>query len=216
MIERRTAFLTGYQNAAYAERYKTLVEKVRSAEPARCPGYHGLTAAVARYYFKLLAIKDEYEVARLFTGEEFHSKLTEQFEGDFKLSFHLAPPLIARRDPESGHLIKREFGPWMMTAYRLLAKLKGLRGTAFDPFGYSDERRLERQLIVDYENLVRELLEKLTPDNHGLAVELASIPEKIRGYGHIKEANIKTAQACQADLLAAFRNPDQRRSVAAE
>ena len=217
VVARRVAFLTAYQDAAYAARYKALVERTQAAESARTPGAAGLAEAVARYYFKLLAVKDEYEVARLYSDPQFTRGLRDQFEGSYKLSFHLAPPLMAARDPETGHLKKREYGAWLLPAFRVLAKLKGLRGTPLDVFGYSTERKMERRLITDYEALMDEVLAKLTPDNHAVAVELAAIPEKIRGFGHVKEAHLKTAKACEADLLTAFRNPAARQpSVAAE
>ena len=214
MVERRAGFLTDYQDAAYADRYRALVERVKAAEAERVPGTSRLSEAVARYYFKLLAYKDEYEVGRLFTSGAFLEKVREQFEGDFKLHFHLAPPLTAERDPDSGQLKKREFGPWMFRAFKLLAKLKGLRGTKLDIFGYSAERRRERALIVAYEALVAELLAGLGRDNHGVAVELASIPEKIRGFGHVKDAHLETAKACEAELLEQFRNPVVQASAA--
>ena len=213
-IARRVRFLTDYQDAAYAGRYSALVEKVRAAEAARTPGQTALTEAVVRYYFKLLAVKDEYEVARLHSLPDFKTKLEQQFEGDYKLSVHLAPPLIAKRDPATGHLKKREFGSWIFPVFQGLAKLKRLRGTPLDIFGYTVERRQERRLIADYEALLEELLGKLTPENHALAVELAAIPEKVRGFGHVKEDHIKTAKACEADLLAAFRNPERHRTAA--
>ena len=216
MIARRADFLTAYQNAAYAGRYKALVEKARAAEADKTPGFTGLAEAVARYYFKLLAVKDEYEVARLYSGPEFRRGLREQFAGDYKLSFHLAPPLFAQRDPDTGHLQKQEFGAWLLPVLKGLAKLKGLRGTPFDIFGYSAERRMERKLIADYEALLDEVLAGLTPDTHALAVELASVPEKIRGFGHVKEGHLKAAKACEADLLAAFRDPALRHKTAAE
>jgi indolepyruvate ferredoxin oxidoreductase len=214
MRSRREAVLTDYQNAAYAERYRALVEQVRETEAAKIPGSTALTEAVARYYFKLLAVKDEYEVARLYSTPEFTQKLRQQFEGDFKLSVHLAPPLLAARDPQTGHLKKREFGPWILSAFKILAKLKGLRGGRFDIFGYSDERRMEQQLIADYENLIGELLAGLTRDTLGLAVELASLPEQIRGFGHIKERHIVDAKARETALLQSFRNPEPTRSAA--
>jgi indolepyruvate ferredoxin oxidoreductase len=213
-IERRRAFLTDYQNAAYATRYTDLVARVRQAEQVKAPGASGLGEAVARYAFKLMAYKDEYEVARLYTAPSFRQKLAAQFEGDFKLSFHLAPPLLAARDPQSGHLKKREYGAWMMKAYRVLAKLRGLRGTPLDIFGYSAERKLERQLIADYVALLEEILGRLNHDNHALAVQLASLPDEIRGYGHIKEGNIERAKKREAELLAALRSGQPQASAA--
>ena len=207
IVARRVAFLTDYQDAAYAARYRDLVERARQAEAGRTPGRSGLAEAVARYYFKLLAYKDEYEVARLFTETGFVEQVKAQFEGDVEVHLHLAPPLLAKRDLESGHLQKREYGPWMFRAFKLLARLRRLRGTRLDIFGYSAERRHERQLITDYEALIGELLSGLGHDNHALALELAAIPDNIRGYGHIKEASLAAAKAHQAQLLAAFRNP---------
>jgi indolepyruvate ferredoxin oxidoreductase len=215
-VARRVAFLTDYQNAAYAARYTALVEQAKAAEAAQAPGFSGLAEAVARYYFKLLAVKDEYEVARLYSDPQFTRSLREQFAGSYKLSFHLAPPLIAARDPETGHLKKRQFGAWLLPAFRVLARLKGLRGTPFDVFGYSAERKTERRLIGDYEALLQEVLAELSPENHALAVELAAIPEKIRGFGHVKERHLESAKACEADLLAAFRDPALRQRSAAE
>jgi indolepyruvate ferredoxin oxidoreductase len=206
MIAQRSAFLIGYQNTAYAERYKAMVAKVRRAEAKVMPGSQALSEAVARYLFKLMAYKDEYEVARLYTGGAFEHELAKRFEGNYRVKFHLAPPLLARRDPKTGHLQKREFGPWMMGAFRILAKLKGLRGTPFDIFGYTQERKVERALIADYEKTIDELLAGLTPELYPLAVEIASIPEHIRGYGHVKERHLETAKANEAALLAQFRS----------
>jgi indolepyruvate ferredoxin oxidoreductase len=200
VVERRIAALTDYQNAAYAERYRRLVERVRAAEAAQAKGFNGLTEAVARYYFKLLAYKDEYEVARLYTDGNFHAAVAAQFEGGYRLEFHLAPPLLATRDPTTGQLKKRGYGPWVLHAFALLARLKGLRGTAFDPFGYSAERRMERQLIADYEATIERLLARLTLANHALVVELAQIPEHIRGYGHVKERHVAEARRREAAL----------------
>jgi len=215
MVARRAAFLTDYQDAAWAGRYRALVEEVRRAERERAPGMDGLAAAVARYAFKLMSYKDEYEVARLYTEGAFLKEVETRFEGDYRLVFNLAPPGIAERDPETGHLRKRTFGPWMLRAFRVLARLKRLRGTRFDPFGRTEERRTERRLIEDYFGTVRELLAGLTPDNHPLAVRIASVPERIRGFGHVKEAHLATAEAEEAQLLAAWRSPEAPR-VAAE
>ncbi len=205
MIARRAAFLTDYQDAAYARRYTDFVAKVRAAETARLPGKAVLTEAVARYYFKLLAIKDEYEVARLYADGDFLNRVAAQFEGDYKLRFHLAPPLSNKPDAVSGEAKKATYGPWMMTGFRVLAKMKWLRGTALDVFGKTHERRTERQLITDYEALLDELLPRLAAHNHAIAVELAAIPEHIRGYGHVKDRHLKAAKAKEAELVARFR-----------
>jgi indolepyruvate ferredoxin oxidoreductase len=204
-IERRIAFLTNYQNAAYADRYRGLVGRVRIAEGGRIPGAEQLSEAVARYLFKLMAYKDEYEVARLYTDGSFAKQIAASFDGDLKLEFHLAPPLLAKHDPVTGRPRKMNFGAWMMQAFGVLARFKVLRGTPFDPFGYSAERRTERKLIEDYRATVEELVAALTPENHALAVEIASIPEKIRGFGPVKEKHLVAAKAEEAALLARFR-----------
>jgi indolepyruvate ferredoxin oxidoreductase len=214
IVAKRVAFLTDYQNTAYARRYQALIERVRSAEAARAPGMSGLAEAVARYYFKLLAYKDEYEVARLYTDRRFRDALAAQFEGDYRLEFHLSPPLLAPRDPDTGLPVKRRYGPWMLRAFEFLARLKFLRGTAFDIFGRTPERRQERQLIADYESLIDEILAGLSHDKHRLAVALASLPEQIRGYGHIKNEHLVKVRARQAELLAAFRTPSQHQTAA--
>jgi indolepyruvate ferredoxin oxidoreductase len=213
-IARRVEFLTLYQNAAYAGRYSALAERMRKAEAERAPGCRGLAEAVAHNFFKLMAYKDEYEVARLYTEGSFLRRLNEQFEGDFKLSFHLAPPLLAPRDPATGRLVKRRYGAWMLGAFKLLAKLRFLRGTRFDIFGYTAERRGERRLVADYASLMDEIAGCLSPANHAPAVELARIPERIRGYGHVKEANLAAAKRDEASLLAAFRRPAPARAAA--
>jgi indolepyruvate ferredoxin oxidoreductase len=213
-IERRVGYLTEYQNARYAERYRALVERVREVEAGRVRGRTELTEAVARYYFKLLAYKDEYEVARLYTSGEFLAQLGRQFEGQPQLRVHLAPPLVARRDPVTGRLEKRAYGPWMLRAMRHLARLKRLRGTPFDPFGYSAERRLERRLIAEYEAVLDEALRRLTPANHEIAVELARLPEQIRGFGHVKARHLAVAKRRESELLAALRAPETRLSAA--
>jgi len=169
---------------------------------------------VARYYYKLMAYKDEYEVARLYTEPAFKEKIAGMFEGDIKLKFHLAPPLLAKRDKE-GHLVKKEFGPWMMRAFGMLARLKGLRGTPFDVFGYTAERRTERALIGQYRQTVEALLPKLTPENLAQAVAIASIPEDIRGYGHVKERHLKAAKEKEAALVATFHSSSDSASRAA-
>jgi indolepyruvate ferredoxin oxidoreductase len=204
LIARRVEFLTAYQDSAYAERYRKLVERARETEALKVGGT-ALTEAVARYYFKLLAYKDEYEVARLYADPAFARKIATIFEGGYKLKFHLAPPIFNKPDPRTGEASKSQFGAWMMPAFRILAKLKGLRGTALDVFGYTRERRTERRLIVEYEMTVAELLERLDRENLELAVEIAGIPEHIRGYGHIKRRHLDEAKKKEAGLFAAFR-----------
>jgi indolepyruvate ferredoxin oxidoreductase len=207
MVARRKDFLAAYQDAAYAERYTALVAKVQAIEAEKLPGKKALSAAVARYAFKLMAYKDEYEVARLYSRSDFKKRIADQFEGDYKLTFHLAPPILSEIDPATGELKKRLFGPWMMTAFSFLARLKGLRGTALDIFGYTEERKMERQLIVDYAKTLDELLGKLTADNYDLAVDIASIPEHIRGFGHVKHEYFVEAKKREWELLERFRNP---------
>ncbi|WP_199544668.1 indolepyruvate ferredoxin oxidoreductase family protein [Paraburkholderia kururiensis] len=208
LIERRTAFLTAYQNAAYAARYRRLVDEVRAAETTLDAGdaQMPLTEAVAKNLHKLMAYKDEYEVARLYADPAFVEKLKQNFEGDWKLNFYLAPPSFSKKDA-SGHLVKKQYGPWVLPAMRMLAKLRVLRGTALDPFGRTGERRTERALIGEYEALVCELLRGLNAQNRALAVELASLPDGIRGYGHVKEHNLKAVRTKWATLLAKWRAP---------
>ena len=205
LIARRVEFLTAYQNAAYARQYSDFVEQVRAAEAAAVgdDGALRLSEAVARYLFKLMSYKDEYEVARLHTETGFAEKIGGMFEGDYKLKYHLAPPLLARRDAD-GHLVKREFGPWVRPAFRLLAKLRGLRGTPLDIFGYTEERRTERALIGQYRAVIASLLPKLSERNLAQAVAIASIPDQIRGFGHVKARNLKAAKEKESTLLRAF------------
>ncbi|MDE1153892.1 MAG: indolepyruvate ferredoxin oxidoreductase family protein [Micavibrio sp.] len=207
VIDRRMMSLTGYQNSSYADKYKKLVDAVREAE-IRVRGNPGkLTETVARYYYKLMAYKDEYEVARLYTDGQFLSQLKNTFEGDVKLKFNLAPPLLAKRDPVTGQLQKMEFGQWILPLFRVMAKMKPLRGTPLDIFGYTAERKMERQLITDYKNTIKDLLQKLDNRNYSFACDIAAIPEHIRGYGHVKEDHLKKAKLAEADLLVKFNNP---------
>ena len=204
-VDRRVAFLTAYQSARYARRYLDWVEKVKTAEANKAPGQCALSEAVARYLFKVMAYKDEYEVARLYTDTAFVERVKSTFDGgSLRLEFHLAPPLLTRRDPLTGEPKKMSFGPWMLKAFAVLAKFKVLRGTPFDPFGYTAERRTERRLVAEYCDLLREFCERLTLENHHLAVELASLPEKIRGFGHVKQRHIAAAQAEEAALREQF------------
>ena len=209
LIERRRAFLVDYQGEAYARRYDELVRRVRGEEAKAAPGSEALTTAVARYLFKLMAYKDEYEVARLYTDTGFVERVASQFEGNYKLNLHLAPPLWVKKDPVTGEPRKRTYGPWMLKLMGLLAKLRFLRGTPLDVFGYSEERRTERALIEAYRKTIDELLGSLSPERIALAAEIASIPEFIRGYGPVKERHLKTAKAREADLLHRWRNPDE-------
>jgi len=202
----RAKYLTEYQDGAYAQRYKALVAKVRAAESGKRAGSSALSEMVARHAFKLMAYKDEYEVARLYTTGDFEKRIRETFDGDYKVHFNLAPPLFARKDAD-GQPLKSAYGPWVFSAFKLLAKMKGLRGGFFDVFGKTAERRMERQLVEDYFRTVDELVNRLDASNHALAVQIAEIPEHIRGYGHVKAAHLAKAKAREAELLAQFRNP---------
>ncbi|MDI3509440.1 MAG: indolepyruvate ferredoxin oxidoreductase [Betaproteobacteria bacterium] len=204
LLARRVEFLTGYQNAAYAGQYELFVRKVQQAEAKL--GKTALTEAVARYLFKVMAYKDEYEVARLHTDPSFQAKVAEQFEGNFELRLHLAPPLFAKKN-DKGELIKQQYGPWMLKAMGVLAKLKGLRGTSLDIFGRTEERRMERALIAQYREDIERILASLNADNHALALEIARLPEQIRGFGHVKERHFKAAQSRRKQLLAQWPHP---------
>jgi len=205
LVARRVEDLTAYQDARYAARFKALVDRVAAVDSG---SDKALTRAVAESLHKLMAYKDEYEVARLYSDGRFNLVLRSQFSGDFRLRLHLAPPIFSRRDPHSGHLVKRDFGPWVLRLMPLLAKLKGLRGTAFDPFGYSAERKAERALIEDYEATLDTVLAALPEADYATAVELASIPLRIRGFGHIKKAAMEAAAEKRRDLLARLRAPE--------
>jgi indolepyruvate ferredoxin oxidoreductase len=199
LVARRAQFLVDYQNEAYADEYRSFVEKVRLAELPL--GKTALTESVARFLFKLMAYKDEYEVARLHTETGFREKVAAQFEGDFRIHYHLAPPLLARRN-DKGELVKRKFGPATVLAFRLLARLKGLRGSALDLFGHTEERRTERALIREYRQSIETVLAQLSAANHGQAVEVARIPDRIRGFGHVKARHLAEARAEWARLMA--------------
>ncbi|WP_157267096.1 indolepyruvate ferredoxin oxidoreductase family protein [Azohydromonas aeria] len=211
LLQVRVPDLIAYQNAAYAQRYAELVGRVWRAE--RPLGRSELTEAVARNLHKLMAYKDEYEVARLQSDPAFLAQLRSRFPNGYELRYHLAPPLLARRDPRTGELLKREYGGWMLPVFRLLARLKGLRGGPLDVFGRTEERREERRLIGEYVQLVEELAAGLDAARHALAVELASLPDDIRGYGHVKARAIDRFRERQQSLLQAWRAP---REVAAE
>ncbi|MEN8185363.1 MAG: DUF6537 domain-containing protein, partial [Myxococcota bacterium] len=211
-VERRVAFLTAYQDADYAGRYRARVEEVAAREAELGGGHDVLARAVARYLFKLMAYKDEYEVARLYSDGSFRQQIEREFEGDFRLEWHTAPPyipgvdrLVNRRDALSGRAPKRTLGPWVFALLRGLARFRFLRGTPFDPFGWAPHRRLERRLVREYEGVLDELQEGLSAENHDLAVEIASLPEQIRGFDLVKERTAGEVAPKRAELLAAFR-----------
>jgi indolepyruvate ferredoxin oxidoreductase len=210
-IAKHSDFLRSYQDARYASEFTMFVEKVRAVEAAF--NSTRLTEAVCASLFKLMAYKDEYEVARLYSSPEFASALSAQFEGPVKLTYHLAPPLFARRNA-SGKPIKRPFGAWMGTAMRVLASLRVLRGSMLDPFGYTAERRMERRLIGEYRARIEQLLSGLSPDKLSLAVQIASVPLKIRGFGYVKEQNLAAASVAWDGLMAEWRAPSQARRSA--
>jgi indolepyruvate ferredoxin oxidoreductase len=215
LVARRRADLVDYQDEAYAARYEALVRRVERAETGCMPGHTALTEAVARYAYKLMAYKDEYEVARLYAAPAFRQALEQQFSGWGSLEFHLAPPLLGERDPVTGRPRKRGFGPWMLRVFAMLAKLRRLRGTAFDIFGRSAERRMERELIAQYEATIGEICASLSPATHRLAVEIARVPEHIRGFGHVKEDHLRKAKARESELIARLRAATPTPPVAA-
>ncbi len=202
LVRRHVDFLAAYQDAAYANQYETLVEQVRQAEAALGKGDR-LARAVANSLFRLMAYKDEYEVARLYSDAAFIDKLRQQFDGELKLKFNLAPPLFSKRDA-NGHPVKAGYGAWMLPAFRLLARLKGLRGTRFDPFGWTSERQMERRLVGEYRELVQHLLEKLDAERLPQAVEIAALAAQVRGFGHVKAASVERYRAALASALPAY------------
>jgi len=216
LLEVRVPDLIDYQDQAYACRYADVVKGVILTEARAAPGKSGLSEAAARYLYKLMAYKDEYEVARLHTDPVFLAQLDAMFKNGYTVKYNLAPPTISKRDPITGHLIKQQFGPWMRTAFGVLKGFKGLRGGSLDFFGKTEERRHERQMIEDYITELHEICSKLTPVNHSAAVALASIPDEIRGYGHVKEKSIADAKVLREQRLQAFRNPQPVPQVAAK
>lgn len=214
IVEKRIKELTSYQNANYAEGYRALVSKVRAAEVKVAPGSEAFATAVARNAFKLMAYKDEYEVARLYTDSRFDAALKGQFKQHKRLKFHLAPPLLSRIDPNSGRPKKMEFGPWVLSVFKVLAKLKGLRGTTLDIFGRTAERRMERQLRDEYLQTIDHLLSNLTQDRLALAIEIAALPDAIRGFGPIKEASVQLTQKRCAELMALWNHGGAAKAAA--
>jgi indolepyruvate ferredoxin oxidoreductase len=202
LVARRVEFLTAYQDAAYADRYRALVGRVARAEQdAGLPDR--LSRAVALHYFKLLAVKDEWEVARLYASPEFRRELEATFEGDYRLSFHIGAWPFVRTHPATGAPIKGEAGPWVMHAFRLLARFRRWRGSWLDPFRRSPERRLDRRLLVDYEAEIERIVAALDAPGYDLAVKLASLPERIRGFGHVREASAVAVDREREALLGA-------------
>lgn len=195
IVERRAETLTQYQNSAYANQYRRVVESVSAAERQSGVSGTALSESVARNLFKLMAYKDEYEVARLYTSGDFERRLKQQFDGDYTLKFHLAPPILSPKNQKTGEPGKIEFGPWVFKAFKVLARMKVLRGTAFDIFGYTQERKRERSLIEEYRSNIESMLAKLDKDNYALMLEITNLPEIIKGYGHIKDGNISDYEA---------------------
>lgn len=202
LIDHRRRHLVDYQNEALAQRYVDFVGKVREAERANGLG-EAFATAVARQYFRLLAVKDEWEVARLYASPAFKAQLAEQFEGDFKLRFHIGAWPFARRDPVTGQMGKAKVGSWLMPMFRMMSGLRGLRGTALDPFRKGSERELDRRVLAQYESDIASLLGGLDASNHAKAVAIASLPERIRGFGHVRAASAMQAQAERDRLMAA-------------
>ncbi len=202
MIERRIERLTDYQNARYAKRFSARMERIQAL------GNDDLTKAVAQYLYKLMAIKDEYEVARLFSNGVFQTQLESRFDSWDKVEYHLAPPLFSKRN-ENGELIKKAYGPWMATAYTWLAKARFLRGTPLNVFGYTAERKMEQELLSDYEAVLDTIETDYNAERAEAAVKLASYPDLIRGFGHVKEANVEIAQAAKMERLAGFKNAEK-------
>ncbi|MFP6727230.1 MAG: DUF6537 domain-containing protein [Alphaproteobacteria bacterium] len=216
LVDRRKLDLTAYQSRRLARRYAALVSEVQAKEQEVTPGHQDLAIAVARNLFKLMAYKDEYEVARLYSDGRFQEALTQQFEGDYTLTFHLAPPIWSKMNVETGQPMKQDFGPWMATVMGWMARFRFLRGTRFDIFGRTGERRMDRRLIAEYEEMVGEILVALKIDNRSLAVRLANVPQLITGFGHVKTQHCRDALALRDRLLTEWRNPGSGLTEAAE
>ena len=212
LLADRQQRLQRYQNHAYAQAYLEVMTKLRAADP-RAEQTDSVSYAAAKQLFRLMAYKDEYEVARLYSDGEFQRKLAAQFEGDYELRFNLAPPLFSKRDPESGELLKQEYGPWIQPAFKWLAKFKFLRGTALDVFGHTQERKQERQDVADYRSLLDSIVSELQDDNYPVAVELAASVSQLRGYGHVKDRNREQLAKDQAVLLRRLRGELEEEST---
>jgi indolepyruvate ferredoxin oxidoreductase len=198
LIQKRMGWLEAYQNKAYAKQYMAFVQEVQHKTSA------SVAEAVARNLYKLMAYKDEYEVARLHADPVFLQRIADQFEGDFTLNYHLAPPLVSKKN-DKGELVKRKYGPSVLWGFKLLSRLRFLRGSVFDVFGYTDERRTERALVQQYQDSISEVMATFAPGKHSLALEIARIPEKIKGYGHVKERHLKAAREQWDGLMQAWR-----------
>ena len=213
-IEQRALFLANYQNEDYAVRYRNIVAMAQVADKKLGGDRKDFTRAVVKYAFKLMAYKDEYEVARLFSGMEFREQVENTFSGEYRLHFHLAPPLFAKKDPKTGLPRKSEFGSWMRPAFRILARLKVLRGTKFDPFGWTKERRTERELREQYFADIERMCGTISRDNYELAIELAEVPEQIRGFGHVKLRAITDAALGRESILGRLAKTTQQERAA--
>ena len=212
IVAHRKDMLAKYQDAAYAARYQALVDLAIAAEQKVAPGKQRLAKAVARYFAKVMAYKDEYEVARLYADPDFKQVIEQQFDGqDMRLAFNLAPPLLSRRDPETGNLVKQEYGQWVTWLFPVLAAMRKYRGTWLDVFGRTTERRSERELVGRYEGHLTELLPNLSEANYETVIKIALLPEQIRGFGHVKEANMIKVHAEESRLLEELREIEQNR-----
>jgi indolepyruvate ferredoxin oxidoreductase len=200
ILQKRMGWLEQYQDKAYAKQYMAFVQDVQQKTSAQ------VAEAVARNLYKLMAYKDEYEVARLHADPVFLQRIADQFEGDFTLNYHLAPPLISRKNAK-GELVKQKFGPSMLRSFKVLSKLRFLRGTFLDVFGYTEERRTERALIGEYLLAMEEVSLSFSSERQALALEIARIPDKIKGYGHVKERHLKVARLQWDGLMLAWRTP---------
>ena len=217
LLKRLTSHLTAYQNVAYGEQFMQAIVPLRQLEEAVAgKGSRRLTETVAKNLAKLMSYKDEYEVARLYSDPAYFEHLRRTFAGepgkDYQLHVHMAPPAFSKKDSK-GHLVKREYGPWIFKAFKLLSRFKGLRGTAFDPFGRTEERRQERALIQEYQELLDLFKNYLSIDNYDKALELANLADDIRGFGHVKEANIQRYKDRKKKLIAEFCAPAQAKAA---
>jgi indolepyruvate ferredoxin oxidoreductase len=213
LIARRAANLVGFQNETLAENYVAVLQSIWTAERALGDRTE-FSEAVAKGLYKFTAYKDEYEVARLHSDGEFRRKIEAMFEGDYKVVYHLAPPILSRSDPLTGEPRKMRYGSWTLGLFTILSRLRFLRGSVLDPFGHTRERRMERALIGEYEQTVERVLRGLTPQNHALAIQIASLPEEIRGYGHIKAKSVEAAARRREELLASFGEPARQKAAA--